>query len=221
MEAGKSFDPYEVIGIITPGTLVALLLASEVPLFKSFLNGQGLTIGDFGLFVMVAFVLGHLIQAVGNLVEAPVWLFRGLPSSYVRGADQRLISPAQRELLDARLVAMEDESAKLDSVPYPAFRAITARAYTRVQAAGRSARIDTFNRTYGLCRGLVAASALALGWSLWAHRGQTALLIVLGVMLCAAIWRMRRFGEHYARALWLEFIDLPPATTGGAQPAAL
>ncbi|PVX30984.1 hypothetical protein [Sphingomonas pokkalii] len=221
METSKSFDPYEVIGIITPGTLVALLLASEVPLFKRFVNGDGLTVGDLGLFVMVAFVLGHLIQAFGNLVEAPVWLFRGLPSSYVRNAEQRLISPAQRKILDARLVAMEGESAKLDSVPYPVFRAITARAYTRVQAAGRSARIDTFSRTYGLFRGLVAASTLALGWSIFAHRGQTTLLIVLGVMLCAAVWRMRRFGEHYARTLWLEFIDLPAATTGPAQAAPL
>jgi len=36
-------------------------------------------------------------------------------------------------------------------------------------------------------------------------------LIVIAAMAIAAIWRMRKAGKHYARALMLEFIDLPPA----------
>ena len=34
-------------------------------------------------------------------------------------------------------------------------------------------------------------------------------IAALTVMLAASVWRMRRAGIHYARALVLEFIDAP------------
>lgn len=217
MDPTKSFDPYEVIGIITPGTLVALLLAAEAPLFRSLLGSNGLTVGDFGLFLLLAFVFGHLIQALGNLIEAVVWPRSGLPTDTVRADTQALISPAQRTRLVERITAMEGQPVDLATVAPAAWRAMTARAYARVSAAGRSGRIDIFNRTYGLCRGLVAATTLTLGWCLYAHHDQPLLVIILALMAVAAVMRMRRAGKHYARALFQAFIDLdasaPPVPT--------
>ena len=108
---------------------------------------------------------------------------------------------------------MEGGDADLTSFDAASWRAVTTRAFARVRNAGRSARIDVANRTYGLCRGLVAALALSLLWSLYAHRDQPALLVALVIMIAAAAWRMRRAGLHYARALFLEFIDLEPGAT--------
>ncbi|MDR3526904.1 MAG: hypothetical protein P4L57_06455 [Rhizomicrobium sp.] len=208
MDTSKSFDAYEVIGIITPGTLVALLLLSEAPLFHRLLLGQSLTIGDLGLFLLLALVFGQLIQAFGNLIEWMVWLRFGLPTNFVRVRGQRLITPTQRMALEAKIAAMEGEKIDLSATNRTQWRAMTARAYARVHAAGRSVHVDIYNRTYGLCRGLVAATGLAFFWCIYAHRDQPALLVVLALMTTAAVFRMRRAGIHYARTLFLEFIDL-------------
>ena len=214
MEGTKGFDPYEIIGIIAPGTVVALLVAIEAPLFRSLLGSEGLSIGDFGLFVLLAFVFGHLVQAFGNLIEFAVWPVSGLPTNVVRTSDQTLISAAQRKTLEAHVSAMEGEATDLATLTAATWRAITTRAYARVRTAGRSMRIDIANRTYALCRGLVAALGLTLLWCLYTHRDQLGLLIALFLMIVAALWRMRRAGHHYARALFLEFIDLD---TGAAR----
>jgi hypothetical protein len=221
VETAKGFDPYEIIGIIAPGTVVALLIAIELPLFRSLLGSEGLSVGDFGLFVLLAFVLGHLVQAVGNLVELALWARSGLPTNLVRSDSQVLLSPAQRATLATRVSAMEGETVDLTTVARHAWRAMTTRAYARVRAAGRSARIDIANRTYGLCRGLVAALLLTLLWCIYAHWDEPGLNAALVLMIAAAAWRMRRAGHHYARALFLEFIDLnfnspngSPAATG-------
>src|SRR5579872_5786667 len=55
-EAAKAFDPYEVIGVITPGSVVALLIFIESPTFRGLLGREGLSVGDFGLFILFAFV---------------------------------------------------------------------------------------------------------------------------------------------------------------------
>lgn len=208
METGKYFDPYEVIGLITPGTVAALLLTTEAPAFRALLGKDGLSVGDFGLFILVAFVLGHLVQAVGNVLEYLVWPFGNLPSFWVRATDQKLLTREQRAELERKIQAMEGTSEGIASFDADSWRAVTTRAFARIRGAGQSFRIDNSNRTYGLCRGLVAAFVIALGWYAYSNWADRERLGLIAIMLIAAIWRMRRAGVHYARGLWLEFIDL-------------
>jgi hypothetical protein len=210
MDAAKGFDPYELIGIITPGTVVALLLMTESSEFRAMLGVEGVSIGGLGLFVLMAFVLGHLVQSIGNMLEFVIWP-AGLPTNKVRFRSQNLVSTAQQTSLEARISEMEGENLQLATLNRRSWRSITARAYARVHSAGRSQRIDIFNRTYGLCRGLVAAIAIALAWYFFAHPDRVYVLVILTLMLLSAVWRMRRAGHHYARALMIEFIDLPKA----------
>ncbi len=212
MEGAKSFDAYEIVGILAPGVVVTLLLALEYPALKTLLGKDGLSVGDLGLFLVLAFVLGHLLQALGNLIEVAVWLFGGLPTNWVRSPKQKLVTVAQRQALQAKVTAMEGDPAALETYKRAAWRAVTTRAYGFVCAAGRSIRIDNANRTYALSRGLTAAFTVSLAWYALMHRDQWQTLAALGVMLLASIWRMRRGGVHYARALILEFIDTPRAS---------
>lgn len=207
-DTAKAFDAYEVIGVITPGTVVALMLALEWPAFRVLMGTDGLSIGDLGLFVLVAFVLGHLIQAVGNLVEFVVWPFGGLPTNWVRAADQTIVSAAQRDLLKQRIGEMEGVAVDIAKCKRAAWRAMMSRAYGRVRAAGRSYMIDAANRTYGMCRGLTAAIAVSLVWYVVFGEGACAVILGLAAALAAAVWRMRRAGTHYARSLLQTFIDL-------------
>lgn len=72
MDATKTFDAYEVIGVITPGAVVTLLMALQWPDFRTFLGQEGLSVGGLGIFVIMAFVLGHLTQALGNFIDGMV-----------------------------------------------------------------------------------------------------------------------------------------------------
>ena len=209
MEGAKSFDAYEVVGVIAPGVVVTLLLALEYPALRSLLGKDGLSVGDLGLFLALAFILGHLLQALGNILELVVWPDGGLPTNGVRFTKNKLVTAAQRTALQAKVAAMEGDPKALETYDRAAWRAVTTRAYGIVRAASRTTRIDNANRTYALGRGLTAAFGVCLVWYLVMHRHDWNTIAALAVMLAASVWRMRRAGVHYARALVLEFIDTP------------
>ena len=209
METGKAFDAYEVIGVVTPGAVVAFFLAMSWPDFRTLLGAEGFSLGDLGLFLVAAFVLGHLVQALGNLVELAAFPFGGLPTLWVRLPRQSLLTDEQRSALEASVQTMEGTTMPLQAIDRRSWQAITSRAYDRVRTAGRSARIDLFNRTYGMSRGLAAALLLGIGWSLMRQPQDQILIAALTILCIAALWRMRRAAKHYARTLLLAFIDLP------------
>lgn len=208
MDTSKTFDAYEVIGVITPGTVVALLLALEWPELKELLGKDGLSLGDLGLFVMMAFVLGHLVQTLGNIIEEVLALIVEMPSSWVRKPTQKLLTDGQRDALLSKIAAMEGAPIDPLKIDKTRWRNIVMRAYSRVRAAGKSARIDAFNRTYGLFRGLSAAFIGALAWYAYAHPAAHQTLLVVAVLALAALWRMQRASINYARSLFHEFMDL-------------
>lgn len=209
MDTSKAFDAYEVIGVITPGAVVTLLLALHWPEFRALLGAEGLSIGGLGFFVIVAFVVGHLTQALGNIVDACVWLIPGMPTAWVRSTNQRLISPNQRDQLQAKVTGMEPGITDISQIDRRCWRSVTGRMYARVQAAGRSNRVDTCNRTYGLSRGLAAAFVAAAVWLAFDAGAFTLEAGIAAALAIIAIARMWRSGVHYARSLFLAFVDLP------------
>ncbi len=208
METSKAFDAYEVIGVITPGTVVGLLLALEWPELRALLGDDGLSLGDFGLFMVMAFVLGHLVQTLGNLIEEAIARTIGMPTSWVRNPKQGLITPSQRAALITKIEALEGQPVDATKTSRTHWRSMVMRGYAKVRAAGKSARIDAFNRTYGLFRGLSAAFLAAFAWFAFAHPGEQQTLVVLGLLAAASFWRMQRASINYACSLIHEFIDL-------------
>ena len=209
MNNQKAFDAYEVISVISPGVVISLLLSTESLQIRALFGEDGFSVGDLGLFLVISFVLGHLIQSVGNLIEPIVWPLHGLPTNRIRFPNQNLVTSKQRDALCERVCAMESTDIGLEEYSRDDWNAVLARAYARVRNANRSMRVDIANRTYGLFRGLTAAFAVSLLWYCAAHWTDWDATAFLAAMLIAAIWRMRRAGERYARTLVLEFIDLP------------
>lgn len=209
MDSSKAFDAYEVIGVVTPGAVVTLLLALQWPEFRTLLGEEGFSIGGLGFFVIVAFVLGHLTQALGNVIDAAVWLIPGMPTAWVRSQKQSLISPSQRGQLQVKVTAMEPDITDISQIDRRCWRSVSGRMYARVHAAGRSSRIDTFNRIYGLSRGLAAAFVAAAVCLAFDAGGFTAEVGITTALAVVAVLRMCRSALHYARSLFLVFVDLP------------
>ena len=210
----RSFDFYEFNAVLTPGVIVLYATAQLFPATAPFITAKDFTVGDLGLFVVLAFVAGHLMQALGYALERLFWkCFDGMPSDWLVAEKQTLLAPAQFEQLPARLteilrLKLEGSLTKLTA---PQWRPITRQVYAAVQAAGRSQRADIFNANYGLFRG-IAAAFIAVTIAHLSERGWHEWGCEVGLLVGAALAfaRMHRFGVHYASELFVQFLQLKP-----------
>jgi hypothetical protein len=199
----RTFDFYEYAGIIIPGTVLVMALVWLFPEGRALFSKEGVTLGELGLFIIIAYAAGQLVQAIGNGLEWVLWkLCGGMPSGQVLcgkylSADQykRLLEALRPLLGDADPCKMQ-QSERL---------AIVREVYAEVAGAGKASRVDTFNGSHGLMRGLAAAFVVTFALAVVASKGIT-VFGVLGVLFLLAIYRMYRFGQHYATELFAQFL---------------
>lgn len=209
----KSFDLYEFTSLILPGSIVLYGLGLLYPELK-LITEKEFSVGDLGLFVILAYAVGHIIQGFGNIIEWIWWKISGKPTDWIRTGKGDLLSSHQVAQLE------KDIPKKLGLQNVTSFKiskhlsdkdwfGITRQIYAAVAGAGRSNRIDIFNSNYGLCRGMTAGmlllaimSVIKLGLDQWVI---SLLLLALAIIL---FFRMKRFGKHYARELFVQFIQL-------------
>jgi hypothetical protein len=216
MKADKQFDFYEFAGIVMPGAILLVGLAQVIPQIAALIPVKEMSLGSLGVFLILAYAAGHLVQTVGNFIEFVWWFFPGMPSDWVRADRGQLLSSSQRTVLQDQLPAKLGLPSPFSfaSVDTKAWFAITRQIYAAVAGAGRAARIDTFNGNYGLNRGLgasllvVAIVVLIDSYLNWPYA------LGLSVAALAALYRMHRFGRHYARELFVQFLQLPVPPDG-------
>jgi hypothetical protein len=159
----KNVSFYDQLGILTPGAVFLFGLMFHTPELRDLLAKDGVSVGGLGVFVIISYAAGHLLAAVGNLVEMLYWnVRRGLPSDWVIGPTPKLLSTPQLAKLQTHIASHLGLSlpplAELNRNSwFPVFRQI----YSDVERYGQRERADAFNGNYGLNRGLCAA-ALAL-----------------------------------------------------------
>lgn len=215
----RTFDFYEFAGIIAPGAIIVTGLMVIHPPLKQLVGEQGLSLGEFGIFVVLAYVAGHLVQAVGNLLEWGWWAaWGGWPSHWVGRRKGDLLNRAQLERLES---VIESQLGLPGMTPgaemtHKKWHPVVRQAYAAVATAGRAGRIESFNGNYGLCRGIAAAFLVVFALSLFRDIGQhwperIALLVATGLALA----RMHRFGVHYARELFVQFLQLQSTAGSG------
>lgn len=236
----KKIDFYGFVGVIAPGGLLIFGLSYFFPEIGFLLNGKEISFGDLGLFVILAFVAGHIAQCVGDAIEffwlkitggqptdwarsgkepfAPEWLMRNLPLRMrqfcERNFEKPFLSSQQLEKLPAKI----REVLKINCVDHLSqltsndWFYIIRQAYATVKRVGLAGRIDIFNGCFGLMRGVVASLVILLIVAfLHFNSINPELLKVLGIVICLALLRMHRFGVHYARELFVQLLNVLPS----------
>ena len=209
----KEFDFYQVAGVIAPGMVV---IVGGVLLFfpeqqQGILSISSVSIGSLGLGMILAYVAGQLLQAVGNGLENIYWWFwGGMPTDWVRTYKRELISPHQRDLLQKRVGAMlNDEKFTLSADLKPRrWYSITRQVYAVIEAENVNRRVEIFNGNYGLCRGIAAAFLLLLVGVITTDYQAWTIEVALGVLLGLAVYRMHRWGRTYGRELFVQYLAL-------------
>lgn len=212
----KDLSFYEQAGIVLPGSAVLFGVLYLIPELRPLFMDKGLTVGGLGLFLLLAYALGHLVAAVGNLLELLIWWpVGGMPTTWVRSSKTRLLTTDQLERLRLKMKPrLGLDLPTVHGIPKKEWRGHFGLLYRDVLASGAAGRIETFNGNYGLSRGLAAAMLLLAGlvavrqledWHRWSFA-----LVVVGALYVS---RMCRFGLHFAREVYLRFLLLPDART--------
>lgn len=201
------FDAYEYIAVIAPGSVLTFGGLLVFPELQPYFSNDGLTVGGLGLFVILSFIAGHLLQAGGNLVEWFLWKpFGGMPTNWVLKDNQNLLDRVQVDKLFSKVKAIHPDIVVAEDNKKGWF-GVTREIYGYVKDAGKSERVDSFNRSYGLMRGLstslitvtLIAAMFGLSW------GVIALLVLASA---TALYRTYRFGVHYGRELFVRYLSL-------------
>jgi hypothetical protein len=214
---------YEFVGLICPGAFTIYSLSRIFPQLGIFIKGNNLSFGDFGLLLVLAFVAGHLVQALGNLVENTYWLFLGgKPTDWLRSGAHYLISPQQT----AKMPVMIKELLKMDcpedlrKLTRRDWRSLTRQIYAAVKKSSQAGRVDTFTAAYDLCRGIAASIVIVTVAGLsQGHVAETGIsqYCISVLLITLAIYRMHVFGVHYARELFVQFLTIDPDTKDRAE----
>jgi hypothetical protein len=205
------FSYYDILGVIAPGTVFLAGLLLLLGDLKSVRLLEGVSVGGLGIFALLAYAGGQMVQAVGNALENAYWWFwDGMPSDWIRTGRHEhlpLSDPQVKQLTEvctSKLRLSIDSS--LQDLSSDEWDGITSQIYAAVEAEDRDQRISAFNSNYGFHRGLtvavllLAVTAFINGW-VW---------IGLAAVGAASItlYRMHRFARHYARELFVQALQL-------------
>ena len=203
-----TFDPYEFIAVAIPGALPTLTISLLVPGVAAVVMANGVDLGAFGIFLIVSFVVGHVVQLVGNMIEQ-IEGFATFGATDLAVRDKR--RPMHPEQWNRFLASITEAGITgATGVTNKTWPGIRREVYARLSGEDRTQRIDMFNRTYGLCRGMVAGATISAGMTLFlGGEGGWQLSAMIFVFLVLPLYvRMRRFSRYYFNEIVSQFLSL-------------
>jgi len=205
---------YDFAGILAPGAVALYGLGRIYPELGLIVRDEKVGFGELGLLLILAYVAGHLLQSLGNLIEWVWWKpCGGMPTDWIRTRKRDILSEAQWKVLPAKIRQLLKIDCKddLSTISSKDWFSIRKQVYSAVRRTGRAERVDIFNGSYGMFRG-VAASLLVILVAAFndAEQDRWKLYGVLLMLALLALIRMHRFGVHYARELFVEFLNMRP-----------
>jgi hypothetical protein len=174
------------------------------PEARAFFSKDGVTLGELGLFVIIAYAAGQLVQAIGNWLEWIWWkCWGGMPSQRVKTG--KLLAGEHDALVSALGDHMDPPVENIEKIPAKDWSIIVRRVYAIIATAKRNARVDIFSGNYGMMRGLSAAILVLIIGAVLARRGIYD-VTVLTILFALAVHRMHRYSRLYAVELFIQFL---------------
>ena len=186
----------------TPGAIIIFGFSFLYPDYFDLSKAKDISFGGLGLFIILAYVIGQLTQAVGNIVEWIWWkLWGGMPTDWIRTKENMLISKEQREtlLINLSKKLKLNKPIDLSKISSQEWYGITKQIYAAVSAHSRAGRVDIFNATYGLNRGIATALIILFILEIFQKTGNWRILLITAVLAGLFLSSMHRFAKHYAR----------------------
>lgn len=210
----KDWNVYDILGVIAPGsvlTVACLLLNAGAA--KVILDSD-LSVGGLGLFALISYVAGNLVQAVANLLEKRYWRLRGgWPTDRATLLRRGVLVPSDFSLLEGKIIQAglgpSEIAGTLENCNSKTWDSLKGRIYSWLKGKEMTGRVDSFNAQYGLNRGLAVGFLTGLfltilyhGWCEW----RTSLVLLLATAAC--LFRMEKFGHYYANELYSQFFGV-------------
>lgn len=196
----KQFSFYEFTGIITPGALL-MYFANYILKNKFDINLFGIeNVGESVFLIIVAYAVGHIIQALGNIFEQVIWkIYGGVPTSWLT----KLPSPKQK-LFD------DTDTQKILEKIYSKYGKIEGKDYGKnvynlLYLMKNTGRIDIFNANYSLFRGLTVSILIITILCIISYKWYWCFIPLTATIL--TFNRMVRFAKLYAKEIFRTFLN--------------
>jgi hypothetical protein len=218
------FDTFEFAGLIAPGVIVVL---ASLLLWPQLIMGDNATV-VIVLVILASYIVGHLVAAVGNIVEPIFKNFGvlGLESCpYKEWVDKRnnYIAHDQLKRLQQLVHTNLYRDAGLDWEAFKKDDSVERKTVVRqmyLAVVGRpNQRVTTFDGLYSLSRGIAVSLFMCALAALFFARVGPALLCLGGAGL--AVYRMGKFKRVYCRELLQLFLMQEDRATRGRRRALL
>ena len=209
------FDTFEFVGLIAPGGMVLLAFAA--------LHPDLLRLGDpavvIGMLILLAYVVGNLIAAIGNAAEdLHLWECLGIKKLEALSNDdwieKRYISQDQLEPLK-QLVRHRLHRYDLGNKGSSQRKTATRQIMLLVLGLRYPGRVETFSGMLSLSRGLTISFIASAILALVAHQYLAAALCIGAMAL--AVYRMWKFEASYSRELLQRFLLLSESDPSAPQ----
>lgn len=215
----RRFSLYEFNGYLVPGALLLVGMAMLFPEARGILvqGAKDFGLGHLGLVILVAFVFGHLIASFGAAVSSMWWCaWGGMPTQWVVLPGWRQARVINANQLHA-LVKAAKSHLGIDAPPLaPAHRRdwqrLAHQMRSMVLAARQPNMIEVQGANYALARNCVAAFVVIVtvgavaSWLHYQVSSWTLGICTIGAL--ASLFNMHRFGEWYAREVFVQFLAL-------------
>jgi hypothetical protein len=141
---------YEQVGIVIPGSVFLVGLLFYFPALNALMAKDGVTLGQFGIFLLLSYASGHLLAAFGNALEWLLWkVAGGMPTDWVtKTGGTSLLSASQIDAVQAKVNARFGSNlAKIPGMDRKTWFPISRQIYADVAKNGKPDRIDTSTAT--------------------------------------------------------------------------
>ncbi len=206
----RDFSFYEFAGVLLPGAVLLLGCLWVNPDTKDLIVAKDHSTGSFGIFVIAAYIAGHLIQALGNLIESLAWKHSGKPTHWITKASPKYLSSDQIAALPDAIAKLTGRSApNLATLTKEQTNSLRGQLAARLDKEGRATRMEAFNGNYGMFRGITAASIVVALYGLVSSNWNWCAPEFYAPLILAALaaFRFYRFGVHYAAELYWQVLD--------------